>query len=53
MDQKYRGRSTYSNTLPPIPIEAVAGTPISYAVGGIPYGGGGTYELFMTVEELQ
>jgi hypothetical protein len=39
--------------LPPIPIEAVAGTPINYAVGGTAYGGGGTYELFMTVEQLQ
>jgi hypothetical protein len=39
--------------LPPIPIEAIAGTPINYTVGGPTDGSGGTYELFMTVERLQ
>jgi hypothetical protein len=39
--------------LPPVPIEAVAGTPINYTVGGPADGSGGTYELFITVEELQ
>jgi hypothetical protein len=37
---------------PVFPIEAIAGTPISYAV--TPFlQGDGTYELFMTVERLQ
>jgi hypothetical protein len=39
--------------LPPVPIEAVAGTPINYTVGGPADGSGGTYELFISVEQLQ
>ena len=37
----------------PVPIEAIAGTPITYAVTGPTDGSGGTYELFITVEQLQ
>jgi hypothetical protein len=42
-----------SNILPPIPIEAIAGTPISYFINGPLDGSGGTYELFISVEQLQ
>jgi hypothetical protein len=37
---------------PPFPIEALSGTPITYAVNPF-FGGSGTYELFLTVEGLQ
>jgi hypothetical protein len=38
---------------PPVPIEAIAGTPITYVVAGPTDGSGGTYELFISVEQLQ
>ena len=37
----------------PVPFEAIAGTPITYFVDGPTDGSGGTYEIFMTVEQLQ
>jgi hypothetical protein len=36
-----------------IPVEAITGTPITYSVTRTDSGTGGTYELFITVEELQ
>jgi hypothetical protein len=41
------------SVLPPLSIEAIAGTSINYTVGGIAGGTPVTYELFMTVERLQ
>jgi hypothetical protein len=38
---------------PPVPIEAIAGTPLTYSVVGPADGSGGTYELFISVEQLQ
>jgi hypothetical protein len=56
-DQKspfsYGFGAALTNILPPIPIEAIAGTPIEYSVTRTPNTAGGTYELFLTVEELQ
>jgi hypothetical protein len=40
-------------TPPSLQIEAIAGTPINYVVGGSTFGDGGTYELFISVEQLQ
>jgi hypothetical protein len=37
----------------PAPIEAIARTPIAYSVNGPANGAGGTYELFMTVQQIQ
>jgi hypothetical protein len=45
--------SFYGNFQPPLPIEAIAGTPITYYTFGPTDGSGGTYELFITVEQVQ
>jgi hypothetical protein len=50
----YAVQSGASNTpQEPIPIEAIAGTPITYSVTRTNFGTGGTYELFISVEQLQ
>jgi hypothetical protein len=51
----YATASTNSIGAPPttsFPVEAIAGTPITYKVEGFEHYAG-TYELFITVERLQ
>jgi hypothetical protein len=47
----FQGQTGYMPT--PATIEAIAGTPITYVVTGPTDGSGGTYELFISVEQLQ